>query len=186
LQIFESSFFQFIIGLLPPLKVLTPEFILLIFFRTFAQFIIGLFAPPKASTPLLILLIFFRTFAQFIIGLFAPPKLLTPAFILIIFFKTFAQFVTPLEAPPFFLLPPLLAVNPKASAPDYKPLIFLSTFAHLRRIKFFLLSSGVSIRDATPKNLKQIFLTTLPHLYCAITFLSYKDPFGPANADTPR
>ena len=137
-------------------------------------------------TPEFILLIFFRTFVQFIIGFFAPPKPSTPALTLLIFFRTFAQFVTPLEAPPFCLLPPLLADNPKASAPDYKPLIFLSTFAHLRRIIFFLLSSGVSIRDATPKNLKQIFLTTLPHLYCAITFLSCKDPFGPANADTPR
>jgi hypothetical protein len=137
-------------------------------------------------TPEFILLIFFRTFVQFIIGFFAPPKPSTPALTLLIFFRTFAQFVTPLEAPPFCLLPPLLADKPKASAPDYKPLIFLSTFAHLRRIIFFLLSSGVSIRDATPKNLKQIFLTTLPHLYCAITFLSCKDPFGPANADTPR
>jgi hypothetical protein len=51
---------------------------------------------------------------------------------------------------------------------------------------FFLLSSGVSINDATPKNLKQIFLTTLPHLYCAITFLSINDPSEPAKAETPR
>jgi hypothetical protein len=71
--------------------------------------------------------------------------------------------VIPLLDPSFFLLAPLLGFNPKASAPDYKPLIFLRTRAHLRRIKFFLLSSGVSIKAATPKNLKQIFLTTLVH-----------------------
>jgi len=57
----------------------------------------------------------------------------------------------------------LLGLNPKASAPDYKPLILLRTRAHLRRIKFFLLSLGVSIKAETPKILKQIFLTTLAH-----------------------
>jgi hypothetical protein len=81
-----------------------------------------------------------------------------------IFFKTFVQLLIPLSAPPFFLLAPLLAGNPKAAAPDYKPFILLRTRAHLRRIKFFLLSSGVSIKDAIPKNFKQIFLTTLTHL----------------------
>ena len=186
LLIFLRTFAQFIIGLLPPLKLFTPEFNLLIFLRTFAQFIIGLLPPLKVLSPEFNLFIFLRTFAQFIIGLFAPPKLLTPTFILIIFFRTFAQFDTVLEVPPFFLLTSLLEVNPKASAPDYKPLIFLSTFAHLRRIKFFLLSSGVSIKLETPKNLKQIFLTTLPHRYCAITFLSFNDPSGPAKTEIPR
>ena len=165
---------------------MTPVFNLLIFLRTFFQFIIGLLPPLKVLTPEFNLLIFLRTFVQFIIGLLPPLKLLTPAFILIIFLRTFAQFDTPLEAPPFFLLVPLLEGNPKASAPAYKPLIFLSTFAHLRRIKFFLLSSGVSMRDATPKNLKQIFLTTLPHLYCAITVLSCNGASGPANTEIPK
>lgn len=96
--------------------------------------------------------------------LFAPAKLFTPLPSPIIFFKTFVQLLIPLPAPPFFLTSPFLAGNPKASAPDYKPLIFLRTRAHLRRIKFFLLSSGVSIKEAKPKNLKQIFLTTLAHL----------------------
>jgi len=118
--------------------------------------------------------------------LFAPTKLLTPELILIIFFRTFPQFVTLLEVPPFFLLTPAFEDNPKASAPDYKPLIFLRTFAHLRRIKFFLQSLGVSINEAIPKNLKQINLTTLPHLYCAITFLSFNGASRPANAETPR
>jgi hypothetical protein len=118
--------------------------------------------------------------------LLSPLKVLTPLFNLLIFLRTFVQFVTLLEVPPFFLLTPALEDNPKASAPDYKPLIFLRTFAHLRRIKFFLLSSGVSINEATPKNLKQINLTTLPHLYYAITFLSFNGASGPANAETPR
>jgi hypothetical protein len=145
-----------------------------------------LLSPLKVLTPLFNLFIFLRTFAQFIIGFLLPPKVSTPAFILINFFKTFSQFDMLLESPPFFLEVPLLEGNPNASAPDYKPFIFLRTLAHLRRIRFFLLSSGVSINEATPKNLKQIFLTTLPHLYYAITFLSFNGASGPANAETPK
>ena len=113
----------------------------------------------------------------------APPKLFTPLFSLIILFKTFVQLLIPLPAPPFFLLLPLLAGNPKASAPDYKLLIFLRTLAHLRRIKFFLLSSGVSMKVAIPNFSIKIFFTTLPHLNALTNLSSFNGASFPKNAE---
>jgi hypothetical protein len=115
--------------------------------------------------------------------LMAPPKLLTPLFSPTIFFKTFDQLLIPLPAPPFFLLTPLLADNPKASAPDYKPLIFLRTRAHLSRIKFFLVSSGLSIKVAIPNLSIKIFLTTLPHLKALTNLSSFNGASFPKNAE---
>jgi len=100
-----------------------------------------------------------------------------------IFFKTFVQLLIPLSAPPFFLLAPLLAGNPKAAAPDYKPFIFLRTRAHLRRIKFFLLSSGVSMKVAIPNLSIKIFLTILLHLKALTKLSSFNGASLPKNAE---
>jgi len=115
--------------------------------------------------------------------LVAPSKLFIPLFNLIIFFKTFVQLPIPLPAPPFFLVAYLLAGNPNASAPDYKLFILLRTRAHLRRIKFFLLSSGFSMKVAIPKFSSKIFLIILPHLKALINPVSYKGASFPKNAE---
>ena len=115
--------------------------------------------------------------------LLAPPKLFTPLFSPITFFKTCVQLLIPLPVPPFFLLTPLLAGNPKASAPDYKLLILLRTRAHLSRIKFFLVSSGLSIKVAIPKFSTKIFLTTLPHLNALTNLSSFNGASFPKNAE---
>jgi len=88
-----------------------------------------------------------------------------------------------LPAPPFFLVAYLLAGNPNASAPDYKLFILLRTRAHLRRIKFFLLSSGFSMKAAIPNFLSKIFLTILPHLKALINLASYNGASFPINAE---
>ena len=115
--------------------------------------------------------------------LLAPSKLFIPLFNLIIFFKTFVQLPIPLPAPPFFFVAYLLAGNPNASAPDYKPFIFLRTRAHLRRIKFFLLSSGFSMKVAIPNFSSKIFLITLPHLKALINPASFNGASFPKNAE---
>lgn len=115
--------------------------------------------------------------------LLAPSKLFIPLFSLTIFLKTFVQLPTLLPDPPFFFEAYLFAGNPKASAPDYNPFILLRTRAHLRRIKFFLLSSGLSIKVAIPNFSSKIFLITLPHLKALTNPASFNGASNPKNAE---
>jgi hypothetical protein len=149
-------------------------------------------APPeKEETPLFNLKSFVKKYFQLFMPLlflslpllFAPAKLFTPLPSPIIFFKTFVQLLIPLPAPPFFLTSPFLAGNPKASAPDYKPLIFLRTRAHLSLIKFFFVSSGLSMKVAIPNFSNKIFLTTLPHLKALTSLSSFNGASAPKKAE---